>query len=184
KFSLGQGEVFLAADWAPDAKAIAYIRYSEATNGRDATIEIRTLQDAKSRTILRDEALNFSDFLKWLPGNRILFALANSDAAKPKNNSDPWVLSLDSTAAVAGTPTRVTNSDGTSIQSVSASTDGNRAVALFVREQQPIVVGDLDKTGDRLERPRRLTNDSWLNWSRAWTPDSQTLFYVSARDDK
>ena len=179
--SLGQGEEFLDADWAPDAKAIAYIRSSYI--GRDATIEIRTLQDAKSRTILRDEALVFGwNFLKWLPGNRILFALANSHTKI--DESDLWTLSLDSNGAVAGTPTRLTNTTGTYIQSVSTSADGKRAVALFVRAQQSVFVADLSKAGDRLERPRRLTIDSWISNSRAWTPDSQTLLYMAYHGDK
>jgi Tol biopolymer transport system component len=67
---------------------------------------------------------------------------------------------------------------------VTASADGKRAAVFFVREQQPVFVADLGKTGDRLERPRRLTNDSWLNYVKAWAPDSQALFYMSPHGDK
>jgi Tol biopolymer transport system component len=174
RFSLGEAETFYAADWAPDAKAIAYIRGIKATLGRDATIEIRTLQDAKSRIILRDQALYNEGqiLLKWLPDNQILFPLAGNTIRE----SDLWRLSLDSNGVVAGTPTRLTNAPGVLVENVTASADGKRAAVFFVREQQPVFVADLGKTGDRLERPRRLTNDSWLNYVRAWAPDSQALF--------
>jgi hypothetical protein len=98
--------------------------------------------------------------------------------------SDLWRLSLDSNGVVAGTPTRLTNAPGVLVQNVTASADGKRAAVFFVREQQPVFVADLGKTGDRLERPRRLTNDSWLNYVRAWAPDSQALFYMSPHGDK
>jgi len=113
----------------------------------------------------------------WLPDGRIVFDLYKNSF----NESDLWTISLDSSGAAAGKPVRVTNTTGSSVLELSASADGKRMAALFVREPFSIFVAGLGKTGDKLEQPLRLTNDSWNNWPRAWAPDSETLFYASAR---
>ena len=44
-----------------------------------------------------------------------------------------------------------------------------------------VFVANLGKTGGKLKQPVRFTNDSWNNWPRAWSPDSETLFYISSQ---
>jgi len=50
------------------------------------------------------------------------------------------------------------------------------------RDPFSIFIAELGSRGDKLEKPQRLTKDFWNNWPRAWTPDGQTLFYLSERD--
>ena len=44
-----------------------------------------------------------------------------------------------------------------------------------------IFVANLSTTGGKLEKPLRLTNDSWSNRPMAWNASSETLFYTSSR---
>jgi serine/threonine protein kinase len=178
QFDLGRDEEFVAGVWSPDGKAIAYI----GTTSEPYTIklEIRNLGEGKSRVVLTDKALvgPGGSTLEWVPDGRLLFGLYRASS----NDSDLWALSLDSNGgAAAGKPVRLTSTTGTAVGALSVSTDGKRLATVFTRFPFAIFVGNLSKTGERMERPSRLTNDSWNNWPRAWAHDSQTLFYVSSR---
>jgi Tol biopolymer transport system component len=179
RFALGQNEIFAGVAWSPDGKAVTYVRADRVSSS--ATLEIRTFQDAKSRVILTERGLLAGGIapLEWLPDDRILFGLFKRDTRE----SDVWAVSLDSSRAAAGKPVRLTNTTGMYVAALSASADGKRVVTLFARYPFVIFVGNLSKTGGELEQPHRLTNDSWTNWPKTWTPDSQTLFYVSTRSN-
>ena len=180
QFALGQDDVFAGGvAWSPDNKAVVYIR-SDRGSMKAANLEIRNLQDGKSRVILTDQALAGAggNPLQWLPDNRILFGLS-----KDGNDSDLWAISLDSSGGVAGKPVRLTNTTGMAVSGLSASTDGKRLAVLFSRWPFAIFVANLSK-GNKLDQPYRLTDDSWNNWPKAWTPDGQTLFYISARPNR
>jgi serine/threonine protein kinase/Tol biopolymer transport system component len=176
RLSLGQDEIFITANWAPDGKAITAIRASQGSDA--ATLEIRTLQDSKSTVLLTDKSLvgGGGNLLQWLPDGRIVFGLFTGP-----NESDLWAISLGSSGATAGRPIRLTNTTGSYVAALSASADGKRLAVLSVRFPFSIFIAGLNKTGGKLEQPLRLTNDSWNNWPRAWTPDSETLFYTSSR---
>jgi serine/threonine protein kinase/Tol biopolymer transport system component len=176
RLSLGQDEIFITANWAPDGKAITDIRASQGSDA--ATLEIRTLQDSKSTGLLTDKSLvgGGGNLLQWLPDGRIVFGLFTGP-----NESDLWAISLGSSGATAGRPIRLTNTTGSYVAALSASADGKRLAVLSVRFPFSIFIAGLSKTGGKLEQPLRLTNDSWNNWPRAWSPDSETLFYTSSR---
>ena len=179
RFALGNDEWYQTAAWSPDGKSIVYIRYSFGINVT-ATLEIRDLGDGKSMVLLADPllVLGGNGCVLWLPDGRILFEIFKEDGAI---QSDLWALSLDSSGAATGKPARLTNTTGTYINGLSASENGKRLAILFQRVPFSIFVAELKSAGDKLEHPARLTNDSWSNYPRAWTPDSQTLFYDSLR---
>jgi eukaryotic-like serine/threonine-protein kinase len=179
RVSLGEGEGFLIAGWSPDGKAVADIRFSKGDG--TGTLEIRNLEDGKTRTLLTDNALvgGGANAIKWLPDGRILFGLFKGS----QSESDLWAISLDSSGVPAGKPIRITNTTGSVVGGASASRDGKRMAIVGVRYPFSIFVASLSKMGDKLEQPVRLTDDSWNNWPSAWTPDGGTLFYVSARKD-
>jgi eukaryotic-like serine/threonine-protein kinase len=176
RLSLGKDESFYAAAWSPDGKAITDIRVSQGSDAE--TLEIRTLQEAKSTVLLTDKSLvgGGGNVLQWLPDGRIVFGLFTR-----ANESDLWAISLGSSGATAGRPIRLTNTTGSYVAALSASADGKRLAVLSVRFPFSIFIAGLSKTGGNLEQPLRLTNDSWNNWPRAWSPDSETLFYTSSR---
>jgi Tol biopolymer transport system component len=177
RFSLGRDEIFIAADWSPDGKAIADIRTSRGYG--PGTLEIRTFQEGRSRVLLTDQSLvgGGGNVLEWLPDGRILFGLFKDSISE----SGLWAIPLDSSGAAGGKPTRLTNTTGSYVAAASASADGKHLAILPVRYPFSIFVAGLSKTGGKLEQPLRLTNDSWNNWPSAWAPDSQTLFYASSR---
>jgi eukaryotic-like serine/threonine-protein kinase len=176
RLSLGQDEIFVTANWAPDGKAITDIRASQGSDA--ATLEIRTLQDSKSTVVLTDKSLvgGGGNLLQWLPDGRIVFGLFTGP-----NECDLWAISLGSSGVTAGRPIRLTNTTGSYVAALNASADGKRLAVLSVRFPFSIFIAGLSKAGGKLEQPLRLTNDSWNNWPRAWTPDSETLFYTSSR---
>jgi eukaryotic-like serine/threonine-protein kinase len=177
RLTVGQDEVLLTAAWSPDGNSIAYIRSDRG--GAKARLETRNLQEGTSRIILRSDDLSHnigSNALQWLPDSRILFGLMSSD-----NTGDLWEMFLGSSAAAVGKPVRLTNSTGIAPVSISATTEGNRLAVLFARYPLVLFVGSLIHTGGALEKSYRLTQDSWSNYPRAWTPDSRTLFYDSYR---
>jgi serine/threonine protein kinase/WD40 repeat protein len=176
--SAGQDEELMSAGWSPDGKAIADIRVSEGWKA--GTLEIRDLQNGKVHTLLTDRAWlgGGETTITWLPDGRILFGLFKDTSI---SESDLWTIPLDSSHAPVGKPVRITNTTGFFIGDTSVSRDGKRLAIAMAQEPFSIFVAGLSKPGDRLEKPVRLTNDSWHNRPRAWSPDGKTLFYDSAR---
>jgi len=179
RITLGENQFFLLnVAWSPDGKAIADIR-DELQSYSTGTLEIRPLQDGKSRVLLSDSNLNLTgsgaNSLKWLQDNRILFGLFKSHTS----DSDLWALSLDLNGTSAEKPVRLTNTTGSFVAGLSASADGQRLVAVFARVRPSLFVANLTSASDMLEKPARLTNDFWNNWPDSWAPDDQTLFYTS-----
>ncbi len=183
RFALGPDEAFLGAAWSPDGKAIADIRIINFAGGRSGlgVLEIRSLQDGKSRVLLTDQSLTGggANALEWLPDGRALFGLYKGN----NSESDLWTIPLDSSGAATGKPIRLTNTTGSCVVGLSASRDGKRMAIIASRTPFSVFVANLGKTGGKLEQRLRLTNDSWNNWPRAWSPDSETLFYTSARQN-
>jgi len=175
-FSLKEPEDFINAGWSPDGKAIVDLRRVNGTG----LLEIRSLVDGKMKPLLSDRKLIGGGYnvVYWLPDGRILFGLFKDTVTE----TDLWALSLDSSDKPVGKPTRVTNTTGSYIGAVSVSHDGRRMVIVPTRSPFSVFVAGLDQASEKLEKPVRLTNDSWNNWPWAWSADSQTLFYVSSRN--
>ena len=180
RISVGPDEAFLGVAWSPDGQSIADVRGSFRSESR-AVLEIRSLQDGKSRVLLTDQSLagGGGNALEWLTEGRILFGLYKGS----NSESDLWAISLDSSGAAAGKPVRLTNTTGSYVAGLSASRDDKRLAILAARYPFSVFVAKLAKTGGKLEQPLRLTNDSWNNWPGAWSPDSETLFYTSSRQN-
>jgi dipeptidyl aminopeptidase/acylaminoacyl peptidase len=177
RFAL-DNDIFLAAAWSPDGRAIAYIR-ADIPNAAHVVLETKDLEDGKTRILLTDSNLERGGVANvlWLPDGRILFGLYTNSIP----GCDLWALTLDPSGTTVGKPERLTNTTGLDIANLNASADGKRVAVLSVRGSFALFVANLDRTGVKLEQPIRLTNDSWNNWPGTWTPDSQTLFYGSER---
>jgi Tol biopolymer transport system component len=183
-YSLGPDEYFGSLTWSPDDKSVAYLRVPRA-NGPPATIEVRSLGDGSARTVLSELRLVTragNNVLKWLPDGRILFNLFEHGYASAE--SDLWAISINSNGTPTGKPVRIASSPGMGVADASASSDGNYAAIRWFRLSYSIFVAGLRGQGDNLDKPIRLTDDSWSNFTRSWTPDSQTLFYMSTRSDQ
>jgi Tol biopolymer transport system component len=179
-FSLDPSEQFEAEDFSPDEKSIADIR---VPNGQGlGTLEIRSLTGGQPRVLITDTALigGGSNSIVWLPDGRILFGLYKTGSS---NESDLWVLSPDMARSTAN-PVRLTNTTGSYIAAITVSRDGKRLAVTFTRYPFSVFLAGLNRTSDRIEEPVRITNDSWNNWPRAWSPDGQTLFFFAVRSNE
>ena len=174
--SLPHEVYFLAAGRSPDGKAIVDV--TGGSKRGTSVLEIRDLDDGKIRNLLFDDDLrgDGENAVSWSPDGRIFFGLYTHGSL---NESDLWQLSLDSGGTPAGKPVRVTNTSGSELGNVTISRDGKRMAVLLEREPFQTFVAALNKEGNKLENPIRLTNDS--NWPRGWTPDSRAIFYYSVR---
>jgi eukaryotic-like serine/threonine-protein kinase len=162
--------------WSPDSKSVAIIRSSgDSDNG---ALEIRGIQDSSMRVLLPDADIlgGGMNSLCWLPDGRILLGVFTGGLTE----SDLWAVSSGSSGNGSGKPVRLTNTTGSFIGNLSASADGKRLAVTFLREPIAAFVADLSKTNDRLAQPIRLTYDPSVNRPRAWTPDGESLFYISS----
>lgn len=176
RISLGQDGIFLNADWSPDGKSIADISCSKSF--KSGKLEVRNLDDGKARSLLTDDALIWGGgaVISWLSDGRILFSLHHGNGI---NESDLWALTLDSSGASIGKPSRITNTAGLGIGGTSVSRDGKHLAVLSERSPFSIYVANLSATGDRLEQPLRLTTKS--TWPKGWSLDSQAIFYLAVQ---
>ncbi len=137
--------------------------------------------EGQPRVLLSDiEYLGTGNSVLWPRRDRILFSQGKGGSIE----SDLWMLTLDSKGKAAGKPVRLTNTVGIHIGQTSTSANGERIAVMFERNSYAIFLASLNKAGDKLENPVRLTHDTWENFPDFWTPDSQTLFYHSRREDK
>jgi len=178
RLTLGKDDQLVSVAWSPDSKAVADIR--SRVDSRSGSLEVRDLQDGKARVLLPDSDLagGGCNSLYWLPDGRILFGLFRGGLFE----SDLWALSSASKESDAGKPVRLTNTTGSWVDKLSASADGKRLAVMFTREPVSAFVANFSKNGDKLIQPLRLTNDQSYSSPRAWTPDSESLFYISSRN--
>jgi eukaryotic-like serine/threonine-protein kinase len=184
RLSLGPGEVLGTFTWSPDGNSVAYLRVPR-TKGPAVTLEARNLGDGSSRTILSDQGLRtgVGDYiLKWLADGRILFTLFKRGTNS--SESELWAISLDSSGSPVGKPGRLTSTPGLGIGDATAGADGRRLAVRWYRLSYSIFVAGLRGEKGQLDKPVRLTDDSWNNFPGSWTPDGQTLFYQSTRSDQ
>ena len=184
RFTLDQDRVFVDAGWGPDSKMIADI--STSMSG-DATLEIRNLQDGKVRILLTDPHLTrwCREFCNVASGRPLtLYSVRERIQLQLDMIFGRFPADADATAARPVRVTNIANITGFNVNGISASGDGKHLAMNLRREPFSIFIAGLGKGGDKLEKPQRLTNDFWNNWPRAWTPDGQTLFYLSSRDHK
>jgi eukaryotic-like serine/threonine-protein kinase len=177
RFAVGENESILAFAWSPDGKSVAYTRASRKVGGNPPTLETRNLEEGRPRVLLTEPNRPLNN-LAWLADGRIVF---ERRASIKSFDSDLWTISSDPQSV--GQPIRLTNTTGISVSSLRASSDGKRLSIRFTRSPYSIFIADLNKSGDRLESPYRLSNDSWNNIPYAWAPDSETLIYGSRREN-
>ncbi len=172
---LDEGQRILDVAWSPDGQKIADVWFD--AKGTLGTLEVRDLRSGEDRVLLTDQDLGCAgtNSVWWLSSGPVIFMRCDDRTLQ----SDLWALSVDSGGAATGQPRQLTNTTGSYISDLSGSRDGKRLAVTSLRQVLSIFLAKLSKTGGSLEQSARLTNDSWENQPRAWSADSQTLFYVS-----
>src|SRR5258706_7254977 len=175
----GGADFFGAPAWAPDGKHIAYVRtrYSVGMPWIRNRLEILDLATGQINQVVETPGLGST--VTWTPSGRLIYSI--EEPPPNQNDSNLWLLQLDSAGSVRGSATRLTHGTGLA-DLVSATSDGKR-LAFFRQTIEPdVYVTDLEANGTKLSPPRRLTLDERADYPYSWTPDSTSVIFVSDRN--
>jgi Tol biopolymer transport system component len=176
--------------WTPDGRRISYQWQSQTADGLKLTVETRDLQGG-SRVVLYSETAQTTERIKlqdlvWLPGERLILSLDESDSAVEQSagsHCNLWELQIDPDS---GQPTgplrRLTNwPRGSALTALYATSDGKKISAFRMGGSVSIFLADLSES-KHVSAPRPFSNTEGWNSSPAWTLDSQEIIYESNRD--
>jgi len=164
--------------WSPDGKRIAYVRTSWAYNARASSIEVNDWQNARAETLFSDPRLGPE--LRWLPDDRLIYALGNQQASS-RQDSSLWMVSLPPSGKISEPPKHITRGYG-SITQLTASADGKVLIILRENWSPSVYIGTQAGDGTRLLAHRRLTLEESVSIPYSWTPDSKAVLFNSDRN--
>jgi DNA-binding winged helix-turn-helix (wHTH) protein len=177
---LGGGEdVFGPPAWAPDGKRLAYMRgrFAAGMPWIRCQLEVFNLSTGEASVLVAAPALGPT--IAWAPDGRLIYSLA--EPPPNQNDSNLWALRLDGSGRAAGSAARLTRGLGVA-SLISVTADGKR-LAFFRQTVEPdVYVTDLKGNGTTLTPPLRLTLDERADFPYSWTPDSQSVIFVSDRN--
>lgn len=169
--------------WSPSGKRIAYAIVTQQKDGARTSVESSDLNGGSKTTILSDDQ---SRAFTWIAPNRFLISRGpqgvDIDYSSDYQSDNLWQLQVDPDTGISkGTPQRLTDWSGFSVDVLSASADGKRLSYMKSVGHSSVYVGDLSNNGNTLTNPRRLTTDDHSNVPLAWTPDSREVIFASRR---
>jgi serine/threonine protein kinase len=161
--------------WSPDGSRLAYFR-----TGTD-TLQTRDIKGGPAKQVMSFAEVGFHDFL-WLPDGRILYAIEDPDPNGSTCNY--WQARISpGTGELIEKPRRVTNWVGVCMDSMSLTVDGKHLAFLEWAGRTSVFVADLDDNGAHVTDSRPFTLSERWNYPFGWTEDSQSVLFVSPRDD-
>ena len=176
--ALGEKEGLGHVHWSPDSRRLTYSKAILASGGyyQFATIESCDLKGTNRTLIVSEPDMPLGD-TRWLPDGRIIYARSN----ELSEGDSLWQIGIDEKAGTAvGKPKRITQGAGSSIESVSASTDGKQLALLQTTALQQIYLAELAAGGARLlSPPRRWRSEETYDRASAWTADSKAILFDS-----
>jgi Tol biopolymer transport system component len=178
--SPGENTFYSQPTWAPDGKRFAYFDIQEKAGNFSAKLVSRAAADGDPVTVVDNP--NLRDFI-YLPGNRILFTLRQT--APNPDDANLWEIRVDpATGKPEGQPRRLTDWSGFTFDFLSSSSDGKQLAFLNDHYQSDVMVGDLEKDGNALVAPAKLTLSDRLDWPGGWTRDGKSVFFYSDRSGR
>jgi Tol biopolymer transport system component len=180
----GEGDSFWHVAWSPDSRRLAYGNWHTGPEGRENTIESRSLEENETTVLVSDLRLfqNWTGVLpfSWAPDGRLIYA--RREPPPNQQSSNLWAIRTDVQAGeTTGEPARVTQVAGFNFRRISMTSDGKSLVFLLVRNQADIYVAELDANGTRLKNEQRLTLDEREDQPSGWTVDSRSVLFSSLR---
>jgi serine/threonine protein kinase/DNA-binding winged helix-turn-helix (wHTH) protein len=176
--------------WTPDGRRISYQWQRQTADGLQFTVETRDLQGG-SRVVLYSETAQTTERIKlqdlvWLPGERLILSLDESDSAQEQSaggHCNLWELHVDPDSGQATGPMRrLTNwPRGSALTALYATSDGKKISVFRMGGSVSIFLADLSES-KYVSAPRPFSNTEGWNSSPAWTLDSQEIIYESNRD--
>jgi Tol biopolymer transport system component len=168
--------------WSAKGQRLAYIRKRGTFAKPEVTIESCDLAGGAHTVVLSDPHMQSLDTrygIAWLPDGRIIYSI-NSKSG----DSDLWAIRADpGTGKPSGDATRLAGWKNFQAAYPQASADGKRLIAIKVRSESRIYVGDLP-LGDKAFTPHRFTSDDWDNVVLDWTKDSKAIIFHSKRNGR
>jgi eukaryotic-like serine/threonine-protein kinase len=182
---------FWTAAWSPTSQRIIYLRFTEIS-GRfeDVAIESCDREGGQVTRILSEQRLGNGELilnslsdLSWVADGRVLYRLWEPNATE--NSENLWSIQVDpDTGHVRGTPSQVMSGTGSTFGPFSVSADGKRFIFVRKRNQDAVMVSEIQRAGASLGTPQALGPDTWIKRQHGWTMDSQEVLYVSNRQGK
>jgi Tol biopolymer transport system component/DNA-binding winged helix-turn-helix (wHTH) protein len=173
---------YSGAVWSPDGKRIAYLDeiYHPGYWGApsDVILYIYNVETAQRDRLLSNPRLAAG--LTWTADNRLIYT--QYEALPNQTDSNLWYVWLDPhTSKPTCEPIRITNGpDNKGL--MSASSDGKDLLFLRRSADTDIYVADILPGGDQLGERHRLHLEEQQGLPYAWTPDNQSVLFVSDRD--
>ena len=176
------GDTFGPAAWSPDNHKLAFIRFMfQAGNTQaNAALGIYDFESGATSYLLKDPRLEPS--LAWTQDNRLIYSLREPP---PKwRESNLWVVHVDGrTGTVRGPAKRLTDSPDRKVL-VSVSDNGKALTYLRLSTQLHIYVATVPRGGGSGAIPNRMKLDEGNNSAFTWTPDGESVIFISDRDGR
>jgi serine/threonine protein kinase/Tol biopolymer transport system component len=170
--------------WSPNSKQIAVLSNGKHGDGDPvvSNLELIDITNGQRRVVIPAEKKLEIGSIVWASQNRMVVTI-DEDLGINLYDSNLWEVRLNGGGAlVAGGFRRLTSWTGFPIRAGSLSTDGKRLVFIRSFQQRDVYVAPLEEGGRRMGIPRRLTLDIRDDYPTAWTRDSKTVIFTSARN--
>jgi|HubBroStandDraft_5_1064220.scaffolds.fasta_scaffold03181_3 serine/threonine protein kinase len=173
---------YQAIAWSPTGQRLAYLRIRGTFGKAEVTIETCDLSGGAPTAVLSDPRMwseNGTSGIAWAPDGRILYSIFSSDT-----ESSLWARMTDpSTGKPSGDATRLAGWKNFTAWSPQASADGKRLIAVRLRIDNGIYIGDL-ASGSKRFTPHRFTPDGWYNIVGTWTHDGKAILLSTKRNGR
>jgi len=181
-FDAEENSVFPGAEWSPDGRRVAYVKWYQSADKGEISIESRSVDGGHP---VRAVSIPFdlADW-SWSPDGRIITSFPDPSDMRT-NTCNFWGTRIDMrTGEPLEQPKRMTNWSGFVVDEPSVSADGKRLALRKSLIESSVYVGDLQANGTRITPPSRLIFSEGRNYPAGWSLDSKAVVFMSDRNGK
>src|SRR5271165_883961 len=185
-FDADEGNSIDRAQWSPDGRRLAYVRYFALSQKSKDVIESRELNGGPATEMISAPGYAVRGYL-WLPDGRIIYSLGEPLATPEISATDCnfWTLPINSrTGKPAGDPRKLTNWAGFCMDAMSVTSDTKKLAFVESAVQGTVYVADVHANGAHIDNVRPLTPSVGWSVPSAWASDGQSLIVRSNRDGR
>jgi Tol biopolymer transport system component/DNA-binding winged helix-turn-helix (wHTH) protein len=176
-FETDEQSAIAGLTWSNDGKRALYRKTDEA----GSSLLSRDLAGGPSVKILSVAEMKRVNEFFWLADGRLLYSVQELESFSG-SACNFWEIRFDGrTGVTVGKPRQLTDWSGFCMSSMSETSDGKKLTFLKWTGKLTSFVGDLAEGGTRIVRPKHFPLSESSEGAADWTPDSQTIFFVSNR---